>query len=57
MGSYLLDWVFFIIFVVGITALNGVITHAVGLILGRKKSSEFVDINDLTQKGWRKMVR
>lgn len=57
MGSYLLDWVLFIALVVGLTALSGVITHTFGLILFGRKKSEYVDINDMTQKGWRKMVR
>ncbi|MBP0724593.1 hypothetical protein J5Y03_05255 [Bacillus sp. RG28] len=47
MVGYFIDLVLVAIFVIGITAFNGVITNSIGeKLFGRKEKSKFVDMSD-----------
>jgi hypothetical protein len=47
MAAYMIDLSIVAVLVIGITALNGVFTNAIGeKIFGRKKKSQFVDMSD-----------
>jgi len=47
MVGYFIDLVLVAIFVIGITAFNGVITNSIGeKLFGRKEKSKFVEMSD-----------
>ncbi|PET60778.1 hypothetical protein CN514_14100 [Bacillus sp. AFS001701] len=47
MAAYITDLLIVALLVIGITALNGVFTNAIGeKIFGRGKKSQFVDMSD-----------
>ena len=58
MTSFIVDFILLGIFIIGLTAMLGVISTGVGeKLFGRKKGSKYFDQNVNSQKGWRKMTR
>lgn len=56
MVDYFIDFAIVVGLVIGITALNGVITNGVGTaLIGRKKKSEYVDQSSRVQIGWKEI--
>ncbi|WP_428911380.1 hypothetical protein [Niallia sp. Krafla_26] len=56
MVAYLIDFVMVIGLIIGITALNGVITNGIGNhLFGRKKKSKFVDQSARMQTDWKEI--
>ncbi|KKK36970.1 hypothetical protein WQ57_16430 [Mesobacillus campisalis] len=54
MGAYILDLSIIAILVIGITALNGVVTNRIGISLfGGKEKNRFVDKSTSIQTGWK----
>ncbi|HET7657819.1 MAG TPA: hypothetical protein VFK37_05965 [Bacillales bacterium] len=58
MSSFIIDLILLGVFVIGLTAMLGVISTGIGeRLFGRKKGSQFLDQTANSQKGWRKMTR
>lgn len=56
MAAYMADFALVIGLIIGITALNGVITNGIGnKLFGRSKKSEFVDQSARMQTGWKEV--
>ncbi|WP_102347333.1 hypothetical protein [Bacillus sp. Marseille-P3661] len=54
MGQYFLDFIIIAALVVGITALNGVLSNAIGVnVFGRGKQNLHTDQTSKTQAGWK----
>jgi len=52
--GYIFDFAMIAALIVGITALNGVITNSIGEnLFGGKNRSEFKNATDKTQVGWK----
>jgi len=53
MGGYIVDFLIVALLVIGITALNGVMSNAIGLkVFGGKNKSEISDKSLSIQTGW-----
>jgi hypothetical protein len=54
MGGYIIDLTIIALLVIGITALNGVVTNRIGISLfGGKEKNRFVDKSTSIQTGWK----
>jgi hypothetical protein len=54
MVAYFVDFLILAVLVIGITAINGVLTNGIGnKLFGRSKKSEFVDHSARIQDGWK----
>jgi hypothetical protein len=56
MITYFIDFLIVAVLIIGITAINGVITNTLGKTLfGKRKKFEFVDQSMHVQSGWKKV--
>ena len=56
MGGYFIDLFIFAVLVIGITALNGVISNTIGeTIFGGKNRNIYKAATERTQVGWKKV--
>lgn len=54
MVAYIMDFLMVALLIVGITAINGVLTNGIGeKVIGRKRKSEFVEQSERIQTGWK----
>jgi hypothetical protein len=54
MGAYIIDLTIIALLVIGITALNGVVTNRIGISLfGGKEKNRFVEKSTSIQTGWK----
>ncbi|MBP2241175.1 hypothetical protein J2Z40_001737 [Cytobacillus eiseniae] len=54
MGGYILDLVIVALIIIGLTATIGVLTNGIGnRFFGGKKRTEFVDLSNKMQVGWK----
>lgn len=54
MIAFGIDFIIVIGLIIGITALNGVITNGIGnKVFGRRNKSQFVDQSELMQTNWK----
>ena len=56
MVAYFVDFLIVALLVIGITAINGVLTNGIGKkLFGGKRKSEFVDQSARMQTGWKQV--
>ncbi|WP_394235420.1 hypothetical protein [Niallia oryzisoli] len=54
MVAYIVDFLLIALLIIGITAINGIITDGIGnKLFGRNKKSEFVSQSARIQTGWK----
>ncbi|MGM0902427.1 hypothetical protein [Mesobacillus maritimus] len=54
MGGYIVDFTIVALLIIGITALNGVMSNAIGLkVFGGKNKNEILDKSVSLQTGWK----
>ncbi|WP_071393909.1 hypothetical protein [Bacillus tuaregi] len=56
MVAYTVDFLLIALLIIGITAINGVLTNGIGnALFGRNKKSEFVTQSARVQTGWKQV--